>query len=131
TEMLGVVATGKIWVRTPQTIAMQWAGRLAQGVTAKDMMLHMIGLYGTNGANYSAVEYTGEAVAALSMQERMTLSNMSAELGAQAGLIAPDQTTMDYLKTMGVQADVDLDYWKTDVAAERDIRAFDAAALAP
>ena len=131
TEMLGVVATGKIWVRTPQTIAMQWSGRLAQGVTAKDMMLHMIGLYGTNGANYSAVEYTGEAVAALSMQERMTLSNMSAELGAQAGLIAPDQVTMDYLKTMGVQADVDLDYWKTDESAQRDIRAFDAASLAP
>lgn len=131
TEMLGVVATGKIWVRTPQTIAMQWSGRLAQGVTAKDMMLHMIGLYGTNGANYSAVEYTGEAVTALSMQERMTLSNMSAELGAQVGLIAPDRVTMDYLKTMGVEADVDLGHWKTDEAAERDIRAFDAAALAP
>ncbi|RTZ41569.1 3-isopropylmalate dehydratase large subunit [Candidimonas sp. SYP-B2681] len=131
TEMLGVVVTGQIWVKTPATIVMQWSGALAEGVTAKDMMLHMIGLYGTNGANYGAVEYTGTAVAALSMQERMTLSNMSAELGAQVGLIAPDQTTMDYLQLAGVSADVDLDHWKTDEAAERDIRRFDASQLAP
>ncbi len=131
TEMLGVVVTGQIWVKTPPTITMQWSGALAEGVTAKDMMLHMIGLYGTNGANYGAVEYTGAAVTALSMQERMTLSNMSAELGAQVGLIAPDQTTMDYLKAVGVGTDVDLDYWKTDDAAERDIRMFDASRLAP
>ncbi len=131
TEMLGVVVTGKIWVRTPPTISMQWSGRLAEGVTAKDMMLHMTGLYGTNGANYSAIEYTGEAVSALSMQERMTLSNMSAELGAQVGLIAPDQTTVDYLRTVGVDADIDLEHWKTDDEAERDTRDFDASALAP
>lgn len=131
TEMLGVVSTGKIWVRTPATIEMQWSGRLAEGVSAKDMMLHMIGLYGTNGANYSAIEYTGEAVEALSMQERMTLSNMSAELGAQVGLIAPDQVTIDYLKEMGVKADIDLADWKTDAQAERDIRIFDAASLSP
>ncbi len=131
TEMLGVVVTGKIWVRTPPTISMRWSGRLAEGVTAKDMMLHMTGLYGTNGANYSAIEYTGEAVSALSMQERMTLSNMSAELGAQVGLIAPDQTTVDYLRTVGVDADIDLEHWKTDDEAERDTRDFDASALAP
>ena len=131
TEMLGVVVTGQIWVKTPATIAMQWSGRLAHGVTAKDMMLHMIGLYGTNGANYSAVEYTGTAVSAMSMQERMTLSNMSAELGAQVGLIAPDKTTLDYLKAVGVDADIDLDHWKTDEAAEREIRTFDASRLAP
>jgi 3-isopropylmalate/(R)-2-methylmalate dehydratase large subunit len=131
TEMLGVVVTGQIWVKTPATISMQWSGRLAPGVTAKDMMLHMIGLYGTNGANYGAVEYTGTAVSAMSMQERMTLSNMSAELGAQVGLIAPDQTTLDYLKAVGVDADIDLGHWKTDEAAERETRTFDASRLAP
>ncbi|MGP1614693.1 MAG: aconitase family protein, partial [Pollutimonas bauzanensis] len=88
TEMLGVVVTGQIWVKTPRTIMMRWSGRLPAGVMAKDMMLHMIGLYGTNGADYSAVEYSGSAIDAMSMQERMTLSNMSAELGAQVGLIA-------------------------------------------
>lgn len=131
TEMLGVVVTGKIWVKTPATISMEWRGQLSNGVTAKDMMLHMIGLYGTNGANYGAVEYTGSAVSALSMQERMTLSNMSAELGAQVGLIAPDKTTIAYLSAVGVRSEVDLDHWKTDHAAQRDIREFDASALAP
>ncbi|NYT77681.1 3-isopropylmalate dehydratase large subunit [Alcaligenaceae bacterium] len=131
TEMLGVVVTGKIWVKTPTTISMQWSGRLTPGVTAKDMMLHMIGLYGTNGANYGAVEFSGSAVSALPMQERMTLSNMSAELGAQVGLIAPDQTTMDYLRAIGVDIEIDLNHWKTDEDADREIRAFDASQLAP
>lgn len=131
TEMLGVVVTGEIWVKTPATIAMQWSGRLSPGVTAKDMMLYMTGRYGTNGANYGAVEYTGTAVSALSMQERMTLSNMSAELGAQVGLIAPDRTTVDYLKSVGVHEDIDLAHWQTDPDAPRDIRTFDASALAP
>ncbi|KAA0892852.1 3-isopropylmalate dehydratase large subunit [Pusillimonas sp. ANT_WB101] len=131
TEMLGVVVTGKIWVKTPTTISMQWSGRLTPGVTAKDMMLHMIGLYGTNGANYGAVEFSGSAVSALPMQERMTLSNMSAELGAQAGLIAPDQTTMDYLRAIGVDIEIDLNHWKTDEDADREIRTFDASQLAP
>jgi len=131
TEMLGVVVTGEIWVKTPHTISMDWSGQLSKGVTAKDMMLHMIGLYGTNGANYGAVEYTGSAVTALSMQERMTLSNMSAEMGAQAGLVAPDQTTMDYLRAVGVEAEIDLEYWRTDEDALREIRSFDAGALSP
>src|SRR5690606_28210464 len=105
-EMLGVVASGEIWMRVPETLMMRWNGRLNPGVTAKDMMLHMIGRMGMNGGRYQAVEFCGEAVRALSMQERMTLSNMSAELGAQAGLVAPDETTRHYLRQAGV-ADVD------------------------
>ena len=97
TEMLGVVVTGEIWLQVPQTIFMHWSGALADGVSAKDMMLSMIGRYGMNGGQYQAVEFCGEAVAALPMDERMTLSNMSAELGAQVGLIAPDDTTRDWL----------------------------------
>lgn len=131
TEMLGVVVTGEIWVRTPSTVAMDWSGRLSVGVTAKDMMLHMIGQFGTNGANYGAVEFTGAAVSALSMQERMTLSNMSAELGAQVGLIAPDQTTVDYLASVGVDEPIDLDYWRTDDNAQREVRSFGADSLSP
>src|SRR3546814_6574219 len=62
---------------------------------------HMTGRFGMHGGQYQAVEFCGEAVRALSMQERMTLSNMSAELGAQAGLVAPDATTVDYLRQIG------------------------------
>ena len=97
TEMLGVVVTGEIWLRVPRTIRMQWDGCLAPGVCAKDMMLHMISRFGMNGGEYQAVEFCGTAVQALGMNERMTLCNMSAELGAQAGLVAPDATTLEWL----------------------------------
>ena len=130
TEMLGVMVTGEIWLRVPRTLRMQWDHRLARGLTAKDMMLHMIGRFGMNGAQYQAVEFCGEAVRALSMPERMTMSNMSAEMGAQAGLIAPDATTRDWLAAAGV-SDVDTARWFTDEGADAVTETFDAAELAP
>jgi 3-isopropylmalate/(R)-2-methylmalate dehydratase large subunit len=104
TEMLGVVVTGEIWLQVPQTLFLRWSGRLTDGVTAKDMMLAMLGRFGMDGGQYQAVEYCGEAVRALSMAERMTLCNMAAELGAQAGLVAPDEVTRQWLRDMRVQA---------------------------
>ena len=130
TEMLGVVVTGEIWVQVPRTMLMRWNGRLSTGVTAKDMMLHLIGRFGMNGGEYQAVEFAGEAVKALSMQERMTLSNMSAELGAQVGLIAPDEVTRNWLTGVGVK-DIDCESWHTDDQAEATVFEFDASALAP
>jgi 3-isopropylmalate/(R)-2-methylmalate dehydratase large subunit len=134
TEMLGVVVTGGIWLRVPRTIRMQWDGRLAPGVVAKDMMLHMIGLFGMNGGQYQAVEFCGSAVRALGMAERMTMSNMSAELGAQAGLIAPDRTTQDWLAATGAPA-VDIEGLFTDEAAIGgpgcETHVFDAGLLEP
>lgn len=130
TEMLGVVVTGEIWLRVPETLQMWWDGALPAGLTAKDMMLHMIGRFGMNGGRYQAVEFAGPAVRALSMQERMTLSNMSAELGAQAGLIAPDQTTAAFLAAAGAPP-VDMAPWYTDADAALERHRFDAAALEP
>jgi 3-isopropylmalate/(R)-2-methylmalate dehydratase large subunit len=130
TEMLGVVVTGKIWVRVPETIQMTWHGRLAAGVSAKDMMLHLIGRFGMSGGQYQAVEFAGEAVRALSMRERMTLSNMSAELGAQAGLIAPDATTAAWLRDAGAPP-ADYLHWFGDAGALMTRHEFDASSLAP
>ena len=130
TEMLGVVVTGEIWLRVPETIQMWWDGVLPAGVTAKDMMLHMLARFGMNGGRYQAVEFAGPAVKALSMQERMTLSNMSAELGAQAGLIAPDETTAAYLAEAGAPP-VDMAQWFTDEGAQLTRHSFDATALEP
>ena len=130
TEMLGVVVTGEIWLQVPQTIFMRWSGRLTEGVSAKDMMLAMLARHGMNGGRYQAVEFCGEAVAALSMAERMTLSNMSAELGAQAGLVAPDGTTRDWLARMGA-TDVDTSPWHSDEDAPGVRHAWDASSLAP
>lgn len=131
TEMLGVAVTGGIWVRVPRTLMMRWNGRLGAGVTAKDMMLRMIGRLGMNGGRYQAVEFCGEAVRALSMQERMTLSNMSAELGSQVGLVAPDATTEAWLREAGVQGPLDIAHWQSDPGADAEWHDFDAAALAP
>ena len=130
TEMLGVVVTGQLWVRVPQTFLMRWNNRLQAGVTAKDMMLHMIGRFGMNGGEYQAIEFCGEAVKALSMQERMTMSNMSAEMGSQVGLIEPDQVTRDWLATTGAK-DVQIEGWHTDEGAEAVAYEFDAATLVP
>ena len=133
TEMLGVCATGQIWLQVPRTLRMHWSGRLQSGVSAKDMMLSMVGRFGMNGGQYQAVEFAGPAVRALSMAERMTLSNMSAEMGAQAGLIAADDTTLQYLRSAGVN-DADLvnaKKWCSDEDAEFEEHRFDASALSP
>ncbi len=134
TEMLGVVVTGEIWLKVPRTIRMQWQNRLAPGVVAKDMMLHMIGRFGMNGGQYQAVEFCGEAVRSLGMAERMTLSNMSAELGAQVGLIAPDEVTQQWLAATGAPP-VDITGLHTDDSAAGapgcETHSFDAAVLEP
>lgn len=133
TEMCGVLVTGEIWLRVPQTILLSWTGRLGKGVAAKDMILAMCARLGMDGGQYQAIQYTGETIGALAMQERMTLSNMAAELGAQAGLIAPDTVTRDYLLQAGVPAgEIEIELWQTDPgAAVAERHDFDAATLAP
>ena len=107
TEMLGVLVTGEIWLKVPHTIAMDFDGRFASAVSAKDVMLFLITKFGMDGGQYQAVEYRGAAIRALPMQERMTLCNMAAELGAQTGLIASDSVTASFLKT-------EIETWQSD-----------------
>ena len=131
TEMLGALVTGEIWLRVPQTRRMEWGGRLAPGVSAKDMMLHLCGRFGMEGGGYEAVEFTGSAIRALPMQERMTLCNMTAEFGGQVGLIAPDDTTRAWLAQAGA-GDIEVEEWQSDPGAPVEaVHRFDAAALSP
>ena len=131
TEMLGVLVTGEIWLRVPQTILLEWTGRLADGIAAKDMMLAMCGKLGLDGGQYQAVQYSGATITALSMQERMTLCNMAPEVGAQTGLIAPDEVTRAWLEDAGV-TEIDTARWQGDPgAAVGAHHRFDATALAP
>lgn len=133
TEMLGVVVTGRLWLKVPHTIRMRFDGRLADGVSAKDLMLVLLARFGMNGGRYQAVEYAGTAVESLGMDDRMTLANMSAELGAQAGLIAPDAVTREALRVAGVPDDaIDTLRWRGDTgAAVLAEHVFDAAAIEP
>jgi methanogen homoaconitase large subunit len=98
TDMAEIFAAGKLWLRVPHTIKINIEGKLAKGVSTKDMTLYIIKNMGVDGANYKAIEYYGETIGGSSMSERMTLCNMSIEMGAKAGIIPPDEKTFDYLK---------------------------------
>jgi len=116
TDMLGVLVTGKTWVKVPETIRVEWSGRLPKGVMAKDMMLQVIRRTKIDGATYKAVEFGGDGVRSLPMDERIVLSNMAIEMGAKAGMIEPDETVFAYLaertsaKYEPVWADPDAEY---------------------
>src|SRR5262244_1994796 len=97
-EVEHVLATQCLLQRKPRTLEVRVDGRLSTGVTAKDMILALLAQIGTGGGTGCVIEYTGPAVRALSMEERMTVCNMSIEGGARAGMIAPDDTTFEYLR---------------------------------
>lgn len=97
-EMAVLYATSRIWLKTPSSYKIVVRGTLAEPVTAKDLILHIIGSVGADGALYKSVEYTGEAVAAMSLASRMVLSNMAIEMGAKNGYCAPDQKTAAFLE---------------------------------
>jgi 3-isopropylmalate/(R)-2-methylmalate dehydratase large subunit len=97
-EVEHVMATQTIWQSKPKTLKVEVNGKLAEGVTAKDVILYILGKYGVNFGTGHVIEYCGEAIRNMSMEERMTVCNMSIEGGARAGLVAPDETTFSYLK---------------------------------
>src|SRR6202047_4546919 len=97
-EVEHVMATQTLPQDKPRTFRINVEGELHPGVTAKDIVLHIIGTIGTDGATGYVIEYAGSAIRALTMEERMTICNMSIEAGARAGLIAPDETTFAWLK---------------------------------
>ncbi|MGH8242344.1 MAG: aconitase family protein, partial [Steroidobacteraceae bacterium] len=98
TEVGHVLATQCLLQRKPETLAIEITGRLAPGVSAKDLVLALIGRIGVSAGTGQVIEYRGQAIRALSMDERMTVCNMSIEAGARAGLVAPDETTFEYLR---------------------------------
>jgi 3-isopropylmalate/(R)-2-methylmalate dehydratase large subunit len=101
TEMAGVLVTGEIWIRVPQTIQIRLSGSFGWAQSAKDLLLYLCKTIGMDN-DYRVIEFTGPAIAALSMQTRMTLCNMTAELGAKTGLIAADVQTIAELARIGV-----------------------------
>jgi 3-isopropylmalate/(R)-2-methylmalate dehydratase large subunit len=130
-EMTGVIVTGEIWMQVPDTIRVNWSGDFSRGVVAKDIMLLLCRELGINNA-FRVIEYGGDAVAAMSMNERVVLTNMAAELGAETGIIEPDQVTLDAIRAGGGELAEDALNWRSDEDADYlAVHAFDAAALAP
>lgn len=95
------IALGKVWLKVPESFKIVVSGMFQPGVGAKDLILHLIGIIGADGATYKSLEFTGETVSRMSMADRFTLSNMAVEAGAKAGLIASDGITKKYLEERG------------------------------
>lgn len=130
TEMLGIITTGETWVKVPETIRVIWNGKLPGGVMAKDISLKTIGTIGHAGATYKAIEYQGDTIQDLIMDERMAISNMAVEMGAKVGLIAPDEKTAEYLRNIGVKKELDMVKSDAD-AIYCETFVFDASELEP
>ncbi|MCJ7613926.1 homoaconitase large subunit [Candidatus Bathyarchaeota archaeon] len=98
TEMAAVFATGKLWFRVPEVIKVDVTGKFQKLVTAKDLTLNIVGRIGADGAIYKGLEFGGSTIREMTIDGRMVLANMAVEMGAKAGLIEPDQKTVDYVK---------------------------------
>src|SRR5512136_1244419 len=101
TDIAIAMALGKTWLRVPETIRIVLSGAFSPGVYAKDLILHLIGLLGGDGATYKALEFGGEGVMSLGMSVRLTVSNLAVEAGAKAGLFPGDEATRYYLASQG------------------------------
>lgn len=115
TDMAMVFATGKLWFKIPETIKFDIQGSLKDYVYAKDVVLHIIGEIGADGATYKACEFAGETTREMSVSERMVLCNMAIEMGGKTGLVEPDEKTVNYLKNRTTK---EYEILKTDIDAE-------------
>ncbi|MDO5335572.1 MAG: 3-isopropylmalate dehydratase large subunit [Coriobacteriia bacterium] len=122
-------ATGKAWFKVPESILFKIEGELAPGVTGKDIILHIIGMIGVDGALYRAMEFTGSTIANLPMDERLTISNMAIEAGGKAGLIPVDDVTREYLTGRSERPWVE--YHSDEGAEYCQVYEIDAASIQP
>jgi 3-isopropylmalate/(R)-2-methylmalate dehydratase large subunit len=98
TDIAAAMITGEVWFKVPESIKLTYNGQLTQWVTGKDLILYTIGDIGVDGATYKAMEFTGDAINDLPVADRMTMANMAIEAGAKNGIIAPDESTLDYVR---------------------------------
>lgn len=123
-------ALGKTWFRVPETIKVVVSGRFKHGIYAKDLILYLIGLIGADGATYKALEFSGNVVNNMTIAERLTIANMAVEAGAKVGLFPSDRQTLEYLRSVGREADYQPLAADEDAVYERVIE-IDATALEP
>jgi 3-isopropylmalate/(R)-2-methylmalate dehydratase large subunit len=130
-EMTGVTVTGEIWLQVPETIRVNWEGEFRQGIVAKDVSLKLCRELGMDNA-FRAVEFGGSTIASMPMMERVVLTNMAAELGAETGLIEPDEITLEAIRAAGKEPAADALSWHSDADADYlATYSFDAESLVP
>ncbi|MCK4904786.1 3-isopropylmalate dehydratase large subunit [bacterium] len=100
TDLAFAMLSGKVWLKVPESIKFIYNGKLNNWVTSKDLILYTIGEIGVDGADYKAMEFEGEAIRKLSIDARLTMCNMAIEAGGKSGIIAPDEITLEYLKSI-------------------------------
>jgi len=105
TDIAEVFATGTLWLKVPETLRIVLDGKLRDYVTAKDVILNIVGIIGADGASYKALEFYGTTTSDLTLESRLTLSNMAVEVGAKAGIVPPDHKTFAYLKRLTPRAE--------------------------
>lgn len=117
TDIAVAMALGKTWLKVPYTFKVEVEGEFSKGVSAKDLILHLIGTIGADGATYRALEFSGSTIENMSMSDRFTIANMAVEAGAKAGLFVTDEKTKAYLKSRGredkfvqIEPDADAQY---------------------
>jgi homoaconitate hydratase family protein len=130
TEVTSVWLTGKLWMKVPTTVRFTLSGAFSAAVSAKDLMLHLIGMLGAEGCGYRSAEFYGDALPRMSVSERMTVANLAMEMGAKCVFVPPDERTWEYLESRldaGACAAV---YADPDATYERDV-AVDLSSLEP
>jgi homoaconitate hydratase family protein len=130
-EITAAWVTGKLWVKVPESVRLEVGGTLPDGVYAKDVMLKLIGDLGADGLTYDSVEFGGPFTAGISVSERMTFCNLAMEMGAKNAYVAPDETTLRYLETAGVNRDDVRPLLPDPGATYRRTVKLDGGALAP
>ena len=130
TDVAVVFRLGKTWFRVPESIRVMVTGRFPDAVSGKDLILHLIGLVGADGATYKALEFGGDAISRMSIPERLTVANMVVEAGAKVGLFPSDEVTREYLKAQGRGDDYQPLFPDGDAVYERTIE-IDVSQLEP
>ena len=128
-EMAAMYATGELWLKVPDSMKITLKGEFPKGVSTKDLILHIIGTIGADGALYKSVEFTGPAIKNMTISDRMILCNMAAEMGAKNGYVAPDDVTRDFLSQCGCGEYTEV-HPDTDAVYEKELE-FDLSTLEP
>ncbi len=131
TDLAAAMVTGEVWLKVPESIKFVYQGRPGPWVTGKDLILYTIGDIGVDGANYRAMEFTGEAIGRLSMADRFSMANMAVEAGAKNGIIAPDEVTLEYARNRALRPFDTKNLYSDQNATYTLVKTYDVGRLEP